>query len=167
MTYRRDIVTGITAMAFAVFYFINSFSIHVFEGGGKSIINSTSLPKLWGVLLFILGTIILLKGMKNKKIEGANNNIFREKMNLKNIISKNYPILGTFLFLGIYILLLAPVGFLIMTPIYLFFQILIITKPKERRYIFTAVLSIVSTISIYLIFVKALYIMLPGGLLPL
>ncbi|MGE4282990.1 MAG: tripartite tricarboxylate transporter TctB family protein, partial [Clostridia bacterium] len=151
----------------AIFYFISSFSIRVFSGLGKSIVNSGTMPKVWGICLLLLALIILIRGLKGMQEARAAGNVDTIKFNLADFWKKNYPVIGTFIIVAVYILLLSSVGFIIMTMIYLFLQIIIMTHPQKRRYDITAVIAVIFSITTYFVFVKGLNIILPGGLLPL
>ena len=168
MDYRKNIISGGVLMLAALFYFVNAFSIRVFSGLGKSVIDSSTMPKIWGVCLFLLSFTIFIRGIKEMKAAKALlSQSAGTKFSLTNSIRENYAVIGTFIILAIYILLLNTVGFIIMTAIYLFCQILILTQPQKRRVTLTAGIAVVFSLAIYFLFVKALYIILPGGLLPL
>ena len=70
----------------------------------------------------------------------------------------------TFVSLAIYIALLEPVGFLIMTAIYLFVQTLILTPKEKRNYIVTFITSIVIAVALDYVFVCLLNVLLPLGI---
>lgn len=76
---------------------------------------------------------------------------------------------GTFLILVCYALLIDKIGFIILTTIYLFLQILLLLPKdllKVKKYIFiTAVVSIIVPLSLYFLFYKVFGIFLPMGIL--
>lgn len=63
------------------------------------------------------------------------------------------------------IFLLEYVGFLIIGAVYLFLQILILSPKEKRKPIRYALLSIVISAAVYLLFVRAFHVMLPNGIL--
>lgn len=167
MDYRTDIISGIVLSLFAVFYFINAFSIRVYEGLGKAIVDSSTLPKIWGILLFLLSLNLLIRGLRKKKEAQAAGVETKRDFDLKKYLTENYAVYGTFVLIAIYVTLLRRVGFIIMTAFYIFFQIQLLTHPKERRYALPAAIAVVTSLFIYFVFVKVFYVILPGGLLPL
>lgn len=72
----------------------------------------------------------------------------------------------TLLMLIAYSQLFTRLGFVITSALYMFFQMLIIGSGK-KNYLFMAILSIIGSVTVYIIFVYALSVMLPQGVLPI
>lgn len=65
-----------------------------------------------------------------------------------------------------YVFLLKPVGFLILTPIFIFiFSYLISRKAQARRLLESGITAVAGTLAIYGLFVLGLKLILPSGLL--
>ena len=71
----------------------------------------------------------------------------------------------TFVLLFVYDLLLKTVGFVILTPVYLFLQMLLIAPKDKRKPVWFVVLGMLTTAVIYMIFTWGFSIILPMGLL--
>lgn len=165
MEKRRDIATGALLMALAAFYLLASRSIKAFAVLGASRLTAASVPRFWGVLLVILGALMVLRGVRKPAgtEEGARRGL---AAGIKAWCWENYAVLGTFLFLGLYILALDKVGFLPATVVYLFAQIMLLGK-RERKYVFlAAAVSAAASLCIYLLFRYPLGMPLPKGLMP-
>jgi putative tricarboxylic transport membrane protein len=68
------------------------------------------------------------------------------------------------LFLSIvYVALLEPLGFLISSMLYIFFQTLNLCPKNEVGFVKFAIIAVVSSIIIYVTFRNGLHLMLPGG----
>lgn len=63
----------------------------------------------------------------------------------------------------LYILGLSYLGFFLMTGFYLFFQFLILTEPEKRNLRRLAMISVLFTIGVYIVFHYAFQMMLPAG----
>lgn len=161
MDKRRDLITGICMACISIFYLISTSSIKIFAGMGRSAINSTTIPRVWGVCLFILGILLIMRAMKEYKLGGKPEN----KINLLHMIKENSAVVYSFVIFGVYVAFLNIIGFIIMTALYLFFQMLVLTPHGEKKPLRAALLSVVFSLGIYYIFVKLLMIMLPIGIL--
>jgi putative tricarboxylic transport membrane protein len=62
-----------------------------------------------------------------------------------------------------YVLLLEPLGFLISSALYVFFQILNLCPKNEVNVVKFAVIAVVSSVFIYFTFRNGLHLMLPAG----
>jgi hypothetical protein len=74
-------------------------------------------------------------------------------------------VLLTVVLMGLYISLLKPIGFLIMTAVYLFFQMYVLADKSEQRIPLFLGISIVSSIAVYYCFKSVFHLMLPAGIL--
>jgi putative tricarboxylic transport membrane protein len=73
--------------------------------------------------------------------------------------------LPTFILLVLYVFLLRPIGFLIMTALYIYLQSWLITPADKRKPVKLAVISGGTSVVIYGVFVFGLNLMLPAGIL--
>lgn len=157
----KDLVTGLAGMGLAVFYILSARSISVFEGAGATAVNSRTLPIFWGICLALLSALLLLRYFRGAKPEASDS----PKEKTVQSRREKYAVPATFVLLALYVLLMKPVGFVLTTIVYLFLQALVLTPKGKIRIWFTAVLSIVLAIGIYLIFSRLLNVPLPAGIL--
>ena len=71
----------------------------------------------------------------------------------------------TIVLLAIYVVLFKPLGFILSTFIYLFFQITLLSTEKNRNLILFGIISVVAPVVIYALFVYVIKMPLPTGLL--
>lgn len=165
MSYRNDIVPGLILAVSSIIYFAFTFQIDVFKGTGATPLDSRSMPRIWAALLLILSLRLVYRGLKGKKLAELNKSEVTKTKNIKEFLLDNREIVLTFLFLAIYIIGLKYIGFLIMTIVYLFFQISILTNKNERKYKNIVIVSTLAAVFINYLFVTWLNVMLPKGIL--
>ena len=122
------------------------------------------LPKIVGYLLLFLSLCFLIKGLlirSPKKATDQTEKAEKTEFDIKPVIKFS----ATILFLIIYVLLFKKVGFIIMTALYIFAQSLLMVPSEKRNILLSAVLGIVTSILLYLIFSKGLNMLLPNGIL--
>lgn len=159
----KDLITGAVLMGLAVFYIVSSLSIKVFEGQGKTVINAGTIPRMWGICLLLLSVLLTVRGIRGvrggqKKAAGGG---------LKTWMVRNHAVLGTFLILTLYVILLGRVGYVIDTVGYLFFQMLLLSPVGEKKAVPAFILALISSVVTYYLFVHLLNVPLPAGILPL
>ena len=170
MKYRKDFVFGIILAAFSIFYIISASKIKIFTGPGAAPINARAIPYMWGVILLILSIILIIRGVKGTRQSGdiAESATFsgeKKKQTVIEYLSESKEIWLTFLFLGIYIALLKPVGFLLMTIIYIFAESMLLSKREERNWKLSLGLAVFCAVLIDYIFIRVFFILLPHGIL--
>ena len=151
----KEILIGIGFLIFSIFYIIVGLDIPIV---GNQAIDAQAYPRLLGIILALLSLCLIFKGAKNLKNVGADENTEVDK-------GKVIRVLLTILCLAVYCALLRRVGFLIMSVLYVFCQILILTPKDMRNYKVTAIISIVFPIVVYAIFLYGFKLMLPQGIL--
>ena len=113
---RNDLFSGIVLSAFSIAYLIGATRIKIPKMLSSSFLNASSVPKLWGTLLLILGIILVIRGVRVMKAEKAAGNAPEKKtaaQMVKDFWSANRAVIEMFVVLLIYIALIQPVGFLI------------------------------------------------------
>ncbi len=164
--YKLDIVPGVVMALFALFYLCNIPSIKVFDGLGSTPINNHFVPYLWGGAILVLSLWIIVRGLGKRRKFIAEGGVV-EKVDLKKIASDYREVIASFAALTIYVALMDAVGFVIMTILYTFAQILILT-PKEdwkKNYVPAAITAAITGIVLYYIFREMLNVLLPVGIL--
>lgn len=78
-----------------------------------SLLNASSVPKLWGVLLLILGIVLIVRGLRVMKAEKAAGNALKKTASdaAKGFWADNRAVVEMFVVLLVYIALIQPVGF--------------------------------------------------------
>ena len=187
------LVGSIVFCAVSVLYLIFAFQIRIVNIFGGTVVDSSTIPKILGLLLLLLSVLSLVQTiaeMKKKpasgtEVQGAENvtaeaerliengeldinKAVEEAQALEEETSKDYiSILLTVICLAVFVALINPLGFLIASFIYMFLQVLVLTKKEERRkkmiriILFAAIFSAAA----YFIFTKGLGLMLPTGIL--
>lgn len=164
MEYKKNLFPGIVLSLFSAGYIIYATQIEVFTGSGSTPLSARFIPYLWGGCLLLLSIILIFRGIKQRKEAVEKGTIEKKSVNLAGLFKEHYEVILTFIFLAIYIALMESVGFLIMTILFLFGEILILTPKDKRNYIITAIVAIVFSFGIDFIFVRLLNVMLPLGI---
>lgn len=164
MSFSRDRVTGIILSAFSLLYLFFSKDIKVFRGSGATPLTSAFIPRFWGTCLLILGLILIFRRSFSNGGEEktAGSPLFKR---LKVWIADNYEVVLTFALIGVYSALLPSVGFTIMSALYIFAQILILTPQERRNWLPALAVGVFFAVVIDFIFVKLIGVLLPKGIL--
>ena len=164
MEYKKNLIPGIVLTIFSIIYLVLTSQIKKFSGLGSDPLGARAIPYLWGISLLVLSLILVVRGIKQRNLAIKNNTLVKSELNFTGMIKENREIVLTFVSLAVYIALLEPVGFLIMTAIYLFIQTLILTPKEKRNYIVTLITSIVIAVALDYVFVCLLNVLLPLGI---
>lgn len=165
---RNDLFSGIVLSAFSIAYLIGATRIKIPKMLSSSFLNASSVPKLWGTLLLILGIILVIRGVRAMKAEKAAGNVPEKKtaaQMVKDFWSANRAVIEMFVVLLIYIALIQPVGFLISTFLFLFAEFNILTYKEDRKLGFSVVFALVCAVGIYAMFKYGFKMPLPQGIL--
>lgn len=172
MTRYRDSIVGGVVMVLAVVLFAMTFGIEEFT---RTSLGADFVPRVTALVFFILGLVLVLRERKKNR-EGAPASVrspksasavmagTSEKPPVEGLTGALPVVLNIGLFAA-YLLLLERVGFMILTPFYMFFQILLLTNPRKFRYVWFIVLSVAVSVLSYYMFVKFFQVMLPNGVL--
>ena len=163
MTYRTNIAAGGSLAMFAAAYLYLSTNIKPFQGLGATPLDARFIPRLWGGLLLILSLMLILRGFRGRKAEMGRN--VSAAFSLKTFFADNREVILTFTAIAVYTALLGTVGFLVMSALYVFFQVLILSDPGKRNYKAAAIIAVVSSVAIDFLFVVLLAVLLPKGIL--
>ena len=164
MEYKKNLIPGIVLTIFSIIYLVLTSQIKKFSGLGSDPLGARAIPYLWGISLLLLSLILVVRGIKQRNLAIKNNTLVKSELNFTGMIKENREIVLTFVSLAVYIALLEPVGFLIMTAVYLFVQTLILTPKEKRNYIVTLITSIVIAVALDYVFVCLLNVLLPLGI---
>ena len=155
---KNDLFSGIVLGGFAIAYLIGAAMIKIPKMLSASLLNASSVPKLWGVLLLILGIVLIVRGLRVMKAEKAADAA-------KGFWTDNRAVVEMFVVLLVYIALIQPVGFLISTFLFLFAEFNILTYKEDRKLGFSVVFALVCAVGIYAMFKYGFKMPLPQGIL--
>ena len=163
---KSDLITGIIAAAFSVFYLSQTTTIKIF-GGATGGVNARTVPEIWGSCLLILSIILIVRSIYGMAKAKKNPTLPEQGNFIKNLIDKR-EVAYTFALLIVYAALMKPVGFIITSIIYVVLQILILTPIKKRsRKVMgiAAVMAVTFSTVLYYVFTKYFMVLLPPGIL--
>lgn len=153
----KETIYGAIFFIVAVAYYATSFSIKMYRGYGDTGVDSRFLPQLLATFLMILSVVQIIHGLKNSKTYSGISDTDAKMFGLKVIL--------TVIFIAVYIALMPVIGFLIMTALYLFFQITLLMPAEQRNYLLSAKIAVVFSTIVYFLFVQVLSLILPRGIL--
>ncbi|MDR1316972.1 MAG: tripartite tricarboxylate transporter TctB family protein [Spirochaetales bacterium] len=168
-----ELLIPLFVSAWFIYIFIDSFKLKQFV---SDVTNSGMMPRyvsgfgmffmiitlVPGIRRFVTGIRKPLEendGQKTKKGEEA-----LWPGSLWSGVRKNKEYVSL-IFILIYILLMTPLGFIISSALFLFFDISFVMPKKKYKFYWIALLAVVFPTGIYFIFYEAFAIMLPSGIL--
>ena len=156
----RDLIGGVFFLAFAVFIYALSYQIHMTQADP---IGPQFLPRLVALFMGALALFSVVRSvLRLRKTDSATPATTPKKG------GDNVALLLTAVLLVAYTLLIEKVGFIILSTIYLYLQILLISPKEElqkRNLVINAIVAIIVPIALYYLFYHAFGIFLPAGLL--
>lgn len=166
--YKMDIIPGIVIAVFSIGYLAMIPGIQTFTGLGSTPLTNHFVPYLWGGFLLVLSLWIIARGLRRRRKYLAEGGKI-EKTALKDALMERREVVASFVSLALYVGLLDLVGFVIMTILYVFVQILILT-PRDKwgkTYVPAAITAVVSGGLLFYVFRYLLNVLLPVGILKL
>lgn len=164
---KNDLLTGLVFCLFSGAYFIMATQIAIPSSLKSSLLNASSVPKLWGAMMFILGVIILIRGVM--KMNGAKKDGYNppkgdlvEKM--KKSVWEARSAIAMFVILFVYIAVLQSLGFLLSTIVFLFLEFFVLTRKEERKLWVIVLMALVFGVAIYVLFKYGFGMPLPRGI---
>ncbi len=157
---KRDLFSGVFALFFGIFILLVSFTIGKTRLAG---VGPDYLPKAVAVYIIGLSVIHLVSILVNKLIRKAETPEETKKSGGAEIELKT--LLLTIFLLIAYVFLLRPVGFIVMSAIFLFGQMYILAPAGHRNLLLFIILSVVIPVSVYVLFVNFFNLLLPAGIL--
>ena len=133
---------------------------------GATPLTTHFVPYLWGSCLMALSFWLIIRGtIRYRRLmaeEGA-----KERTSLTQALKDKREVIASFFVLALYVSLMSSVGFIIMTAIYVFLQVLILTPVEKwkKNIIPAAITGVVSGSLLYYIFANVLNVLLPAGIL--
>jgi putative tricarboxylic transport membrane protein len=157
----KEVIAAACLVAISVALYYSAGGIRILQPNSASYINSRFFPYLIAGFLFLASLFEFFACIRRLSRARAPGDA-KAGMDKAGI----FRIAATLLLLGAYVALLNTLGFLIMTVVYLFGQILLLTPDWKRHIPFAACLSAAASGLIYWTFAHVLTLMLPRGPLP-
>ena len=186
---KKQIGASIFFIVVAILYLIGTLSIKTVNIFGVTVVSSSTIPRVLGVLLLILSVVLLIKTLttgKNSQAQAEKVEVqasgavtsedgqldiaksLEEAENSEGEGDVDYlSIVLTLASLILFTILLDPLGFILSSFIYMVLQTTILTKKAVRlkKLPITIVFSLVFSVVVYFLFTKGLSLMLPAGIL--
>lgn len=158
-----DIISGSVILLVSAILFYGTTQIRVIasmEG-----LTSRFFPRIVVGVMAVLGLLILVRGIKAARVSVSAEEDHADSS--KGITTGTRCVIETLIAIFVYVFLMEPVGFLITTVLYLFVQMLILAPSPitKKNYLLFAMISLISSIGIYLLFTRVFYLLLPAGIL--
>ncbi len=167
----QDLFSGLVIMAFAAFFYYTTLGTRSFVSGAGSMKPDT-IPKIVAVIMFIIGIIIIAQWaikfragtLPPAKVDDDSENragMTEAQVKTRDLFQKiTMPV--TLVLIFFYIFLMSRIGFCISTFFFLTFQItLLSTDLSAKSWIKYAVVSLIATFIIYVIFGCAFALAVP------
>lgn len=164
----QDVLSGVFLLIVSVIMFVATFS---FEALTVSKVGPDFMPKIIASIMMIFSIIIIFNGWKKVNVQNENtvpNQSIKEKDTKSVSKEKKYSFLPVIITLGLmigYFILIPILGFLIMTALYLFLQMLVLSHKSNRKIWLFVIISIATSALVYFIFRSVFYVMLPTGII--
>lgn len=146
----KGIITSILFLALSVVMIVLAAKIKPMM---QNDMGSGFFPLVVGIGMAALSVLRLILALVEKKGENKKSN--------DDLIGG----ISTIILVGAYCIAFSPVGFIISSIIYLFLQILVLTPKEKRNWLVISLISVVTPIAFYALFVYAINTPLPKGLL--
>lgn len=167
---------GIFFLIFALVYLFGTCRITSFSPFGNRGLDSQSIPRMLGVLMFALAVLQIIITVQHSKLEFKKIASSQQERSCgicwdvsaqgKDANSVKIAIFGTIGMLIAYVTFYNWLGFILSTVLYLIFSITLLTPSCKRRkmVLFIILFSVVFTLAIHSIFTKYLMLLLPQGI---
>ena len=156
---KKELTIGVAMLGASVAYLVMASRVPGHEG-----IDAATVPFLLAVLLCLLGLLQTLSAFTRHAQAAKSTSDTPDEPNVSVI--EPLTVLKTLGLILLYVVLLGPVGFPIMTTLYLYLQFIVLTPVDRKiRHLPYAAIAVVMSVVIYLLFREAFDLLLPAGLL--
>ncbi|MFQ3621011.1 MAG: tripartite tricarboxylate transporter TctB family protein, partial [Spirochaetales bacterium] len=115
-------------------------------------------------LLAILSLVLMVQSVTKKASSRADGTSIGGELDIDAQKKRRKRVQLTFLLILLYLILLEPIGFLITTTLYLFFQFWVLSKGKPKLPLY-GIIAILTSLGVYYLFVRVFILFLPPGIL--
>ena len=159
-TNKKDLIIGVAMLGASIAYLVMAYRVPGHDG-----IDAATVPTLLAILLCLLGALQTLSAIGNRARPAAESDADAPEQTSASVVEP-LTVLKTLGLILIYVVLLGPVGFPIMTALYLYLQFIVLTPADHKvRHLPYAAIAVVTSAVIYLLFREAFDLLLPAGLL--
>lgn len=157
---KKELTIGVAMLGASIAYLVMAYRVPGHDG-----IDAATVPTLLAILLCLLGALQTLSAFGNRARPPAESDADAPEQTSTSVVEP-LTVLKTLGLILIYVVLLGPVGFPIMTALYLYLQFIVLTPADHKvRHLPYAAIAVVTSAVIYLLFREAFDLLLPAGLL--
>ncbi|MBU0919941.1 MAG: tripartite tricarboxylate transporter TctB family protein [Pseudomonadota bacterium] len=157
---KKELIIGVAMLGASIAYLVMAYRVPGHDG-----IDAATVPSLLAILLCLLGALQTLSAIGNRARPTAESDADAPEQTSASVVEP-LTVLKTLGLILIYVVLLGPVGFPIMTALYLYLQFIVLTPVDHKvRHLPYAAIAVVTSAVIYLLFREAFDLLLPAGLL--
>lgn len=159
---KKELIIGLAMLGASLTYLVLAQQLPGHDG-----VDAATVPKLLAGFLCLLGLMQLASAFAKPKAatEPSSSQQAETEEPAAEIIEPKTVIKTLGLILG-YMALLGPVGFPIMTVVYLYLQFLVLTPVNQKaRHLTYLLIAVICSALIFLLFREAFDLLLPAGLL--
>ncbi|KKJ98676.1 tripartite tricarboxylate transporter TctB family protein [Stutzerimonas chloritidismutans] len=157
---KKELTIGVAMLGASIAYLVMAYRVPGHDG-----IDAATVPTLLAILLCLLGALQTLSAIGNRARPAAESDADAPEQTSASVVEP-LTVLKTLGLILIYVVLLGPVGFPIMTALYLYLQFIVLTPVNQKvRHLLYAAIAVVTSAVIYLLFREAFDLLLPAGLL--
>ncbi|MCQ2041825.1 Tripartite tricarboxylate transporter TctB family protein [Stutzerimonas kunmingensis] len=157
---KKELTIGMAMLGVSIAYLVMAYCVPGHDG-----IDAATVPTLLAILLCLLGGLQTLSALGNRARPAAEGETDAPEQTSTSVVEP-LTVLKTLGLILIYVVLLGPVGFPIMTALYLYLQFIVLTPVDHKvRHLPYAAIAVVTSAVIYLLFREAFDLLLPAGLL--
>ncbi|WP_278400652.1 tripartite tricarboxylate transporter TctB family protein [Stutzerimonas kunmingensis] len=157
---KKELTIGVAMLGASIAYLVMAYRVPGHDG-----IDAATVPTLLAILLCLLGALQTLSAIGNRARPAAEGDTDAPEQTSNSVVEP-LTVLKTLGLILIYVVLLGPVGFPIMTALYLYLQFIVLTPVDHKvRHLPYAAIAVVTSAVIYLLFREAFDLLLPAGLL--
>ena len=161
---KKELTIGVAMLVASIGYMAMSYQLP-----GHAGVDAATLPVLLSGLLLLLGVMQVLGAFASKTVPSAATPAQQADEGSEATAPAIVEPQTVFKTLGLilaYMALLGPVGFPIMTALYLYLQFIVLTPVNQNvRHLTYALIAVISSAVIFLLFREAFDLLLPAGLL--
>ncbi|WP_278421818.1 tripartite tricarboxylate transporter TctB family protein [Stutzerimonas kunmingensis] len=157
---KKELTIGVAMLGASIAYLVMAYRVPGHDG-----IDAATVPTLLAILLCLLGALQTLSAIGNRARPAAESDADAPEQTSASVVEP-LTVPKTLGLILIYVVLLGPVGFPIMTALYLYLQFIVLTPVNQKvRHLLYAAIAVVTSAVIYLLFREAFDLLLPAGLL--
>lgn len=157
---KKELIIGVAMLGASIAYLVMAYRVPGHDG-----IDAATVPTLLAILLCLLGALQTLSAFGSRAGPAAESDADAPEQTSASVVEP-LTVLKTLGLILIYVVLLGPVGFPVMTALYLYLQFIVLTPVDHKvRHLPYAAIAVVTSAVIYLLFREAFDLLLPAGLL--